>query len=152
MFWIYWVLFSLFLIYMWRTAVSLFFFSFGKKGCFFRSVTKTQGLNSPVTFFPTNIFLMVFCNVCNRYSSGLILTDLEIYKKNFCIGKQIAKKVTWWEPCKTMYRLIQNWTQKHLEETENTKANQNHAGTHDRKLKPDKFQEWQANEGETHCI
>ena len=55
----------------------------------------------PVTFFATTffqekVFLMILCNICNRYLSGLILTGLEIYKEHFCIGKVVAKK--WWKP------------------------------------------------------
>ena len=41
-------------------------------------------------FIHTKIFLVVFCNICKRYLLGLILTGLEIYKENYCIGKQLA--------------------------------------------------------------
>ena len=51
-------------------------------------------------FFHVNIFLVVFCNICDRNRLGWFLIGLEIYKENFCIGKLVSKKVTWWEPCR----------------------------------------------------
>ena len=49
----------------------------------------------PNHFFYTKIFLVVIYNICNRYSSGSVLTDLKIYKENVCTGKLVAKKWTW---------------------------------------------------------
>ena len=50
-------------------------------------------------FFLSKIFLIVFCYIFNRKLQRWCLTVLEIYKENFCIGKLVAKKVTWWKPC-----------------------------------------------------
>ena len=48
------------------------------------------------TFCHTKIFLVFLYNISNGYPLGLILTSLEICKKNICIGKMVAKTV----PCR----------------------------------------------------
>ena len=58
-------------------------------------------------FFHTKISLVVFYNICNRYPFLFFLTCLEIYQENFCIGKLIAIKMAWWEPCRK-YHTVQN--------------------------------------------
>ena len=59
-------------------------------------------------FFHVKIFLVVFCNICNRNPLGWVLTGLDIYKENLCIKKLVAKKVTWWEPWNSYKSVVYN--------------------------------------------
>ena len=67
---------------------------------------------SATTFSTQKIFLVVLCNICNRYPLILILTGLKIYKENFCIGKLVAKKVSWRKPCLYFYKSEQRGIQR----------------------------------------